>query len=495
MATERHDDIISIAVLGDIGSGKSSLVGRIRQQQEQLPATSAIWTYSESPQLPSLNLTVDSWMYSYYSSKWNKTVTFIDTPGALSYIRNTSMAVSMADAVVLMVRAGETHLSKQLDPQRGMLCFHAVMALTANIRKFVIVVTHLDTQENPSQAFQTASDDVRSVLKRLGLADISIIGAVPYTPFDSTNLQDPWKVFPWWQGQQTLLDMLESLRVDRVSNQPLLASVYRPHHRNRDHVVVIGRVTQGVMYVGQELLFGSSETVVKVHSLQERGQPTDAVRPGHFFRVEVSLKCASRVCHGELISDLNRSPLNIVRKFTATVICVNPVNALRPGVGPIMFCGSQAIQVYMAEFSNLRVAKTGLAITDTQSLKRGYAAEVVMIPQRHMSVHPSCNFVLFDGLRIVAAGGVLTSLSLEHPQWAPVSGVHCLFTREFRNVVRTVLLCAQCKADGTPWHPQCLLATLPVEMVQHVIGIVAQAYRNRRTVRKLRFVLEPTHSS
>ena len=82
------------------------------------------------------------------------------------------------------------------------------------------------------------------------------------------------------------------------------------------------------------------------------------------------------------------------------------------------------------------------------------------------------SMIVWNNKTLCSASDDHTIILYTPPVWKP--STHCLFPHSAKQQVMTVLMIAAKKQDGTPFHPQSHLHTLPRDILFHVLSYAIQ---------------------
>lgn len=265
-------DLLRIVIVGHVDHGKSTLVGRLIYDTDSLPdgkketlALSAErrgmgfeWAFlmdaaqTERDQ----GVTIDT------AQIWLKTpqrdIVIIDAPGHEAFLKNMVTGAAQADAAVLVVDAGEG----VADQTRR----HAHLLSLLGLKRVVVAVNKMDRIDYDAARFAVVVDEVKALLTELKVEAAQII---PISARFGTNVagaEDAPKI-DWWQGDSLLEALQQFSPAAPLIHQPLRFLV-QDVYKFDDRRLIAGRVEQGTLGVGDEIVFVPSGERAKVASLE-----------------------------------------------------------------------------------------------------------------------------------------------------------------------------------------------------------------------------------
>ncbi|WP_127956516.1 sulfate adenylyltransferase subunit CysN [Serratia microhaemolytica] len=282
--------LLRFLTCGSVDDGKSTLIGRLLYDTEQIYQDHLLALHHDSKRLGSqgeqldLALLVDGLQaereqgitidvaYRYFSSSKRKFI-IADTPGHEQYTRNMATGASTCDLAILL-----------LDARKGVLAQtrrHSFIATLLGIRQLVVAVNKMDLVDYQQQVFEQCQRDYLSFSAQL--PDDLIIHFVPLSALEGDNVVKPSTVMPWYHGK-TLLQLLEQVEVvSERRQQPLRFPVQYVNRPNLDFRGYAGTLSSGILQVGQPvkvLPSGLLSTVTRIVTFdgdQPRAIPGQAI--------------------------------------------------------------------------------------------------------------------------------------------------------------------------------------------------------------------------
>ncbi len=325
-APQRTSELLRVATAGSVDDGKSTLIGRLLLETEQIleDQYEAVERASRERGDGYVNLalltdglraereqgiTIDV-AYRYFQTAQRKFV-LADTPGHEQYTRNMVTGASMADVALVLVdaRKGVIEQSRR----------HAHIASLLRIPHVVVCVNKMDLVDFDEAVFDAVA------------AQFPDAHAIPLSALNGDNVTERSENTPYYAGPP-LLDLLEELEPapDRAGG-PLrfpVQWVVRPmsdeHHDYRGYA---GQVAGGTVRPGDDVVVlpGGARTRVEAIDTLD-GQLDEASYP---LSVTLRLEGEHDVPRGALIAAAESAP-EPVRELDATV-CWMAESPLRPG--------------------------------------------------------------------------------------------------------------------------------------------------------------------
>jgi bifunctional enzyme CysN/CysC len=273
---------LAVCLAGHVDHGKSSLLGRLLHELDLLPvgkvarleAASASrgvpleWSFA----LDALQLerdqavTLDTTRVHVRAPR--RDLIIIDCPGHRELVRNLVTGAAGTTAALLVV---DGQLGAEAQTRA-----HAALLRLLGIRDFVVAVNKMDALDWSEARFAARRDEIAAAL---GLLGVAVHAIVPTSAQDGGNIVAA-PAASWWQGP-TLVEALETLPEEPAVNAdaPLrlpVQDVYRTGTRR----VVAGRIAQGTLKPGAELMMLPSGERVHVATLEGWPQAPQSAAAG-----------------------------------------------------------------------------------------------------------------------------------------------------------------------------------------------------------------------
>jgi bifunctional enzyme CysN/CysC len=273
---------LAVCLAGHVDHGKSSLLGRLLHELDQLPegkvarleAASASrgvpleWSFA----LDALQLerdqavTLDTTRVHVRAPR--RDLIIIDCPGHRELVRNLVTGAAGTTAALLVV---DGQLGAEAQTRA-----HAALLRLLGIRDFVVAVNKMDVLDWSEARFAARRDEIAAAL---GLLRVAVHAIVPTSAQDGGNIVAA-PAASWWHGP-TLVEALESLPEEPAANAdaPLRLPV-QDIYRTGTTRVVAGRIAQGTLKPGVELMVLPSGERVHVATLEGWPQAPQSAAAG-----------------------------------------------------------------------------------------------------------------------------------------------------------------------------------------------------------------------
>jgi sulfate adenylyltransferase subunit 1 len=307
LGVDTHE-LLRFATAGSVDDGKSTLVGRLLHDTKSVLADTlaAVERASRAKGLDAADLalltdglraereqgiTIDV-AYRYFQTA-HRSFVLADTPGHVEYTRNMVTGASTAELALVLVdaRHGVVEQTRR----------HAAAAALLGVRHLALAVNKMDLVDFDESVFDSISTEFFGVALALGVDDVV---AIPLSALTGDNVVDRSTRMPWYTGP-TLLEHLEAVPVgENPEHEPLrfpVQYVIRPRSdEHHDHRGYAGRVSHGVVRVGDEVVVQPSGRVTTIAAIDGLDGPLDVA----FAPQSVSLRLTDDVdvSRGDLIA-------------------------------------------------------------------------------------------------------------------------------------------------------------------------------------------------
>lgn len=356
----------SFVVIGHVDAGKSTLMGRIlfdygivdartvnrlvKEAENAGKGSFALaWIMDQTAEERSHGVTVDICATDFETPTTRFTA--IDAPGHKDFVPQMIGGVSQADLALLVVDSitGEFEAGFAMD---GQTKEHTILAKNLGIERICVAVNKLDKEDWNEERFELiktqlteylTSDEVQFAEEQIDFVPISGLSGNNVVKRDTSIA-----AFNWYKGP-TLGHYLENVKlsstVDTDSISKLLSEDFfvsvHDSHKDKGEYKISGKISSGVIQVGETVIAAPSEEVFKVHSLRVAKKKVDFAIRGEL--VEMSFK-ASQVSNesadifriGDLVSKVG-SPAKTVKKFTVSLHLFNMDKPLLVGMPFVLF--------------------------------------------------------------------------------------------------------------------------------------------------------------
>ncbi|HVB14594.1 MAG TPA: GTP-binding protein [Candidatus Dormibacteraeota bacterium] len=314
--------LLRLAAVGAVDDGKSTLIGRLLHDADQLTddQLAALESASRARGQSSLNLsyatdglkaereqgiTIDV-AYRYAVTPRRKLV-IADCPGHLEYTRNMATGASTADLALVVV---DVTLGLREQTRR-----HTALALLFGVRYLLVAVNKMDLVGWDEPAYRAVTEQMQELAQLLGGAEVQ---AVPISALYGDNVVERSGNAPWYLGP-TVLEALEEVPTSTFAahgSKGARLPVQSVNSEADGRVRIAGMLTGAGLHTGDAVVVlpqGQLTTVASMETVSGAVQSAQAP-------LSISLTLADRcdVGRGDLIAAA-LDPPPVFRDQLATV--------------------------------------------------------------------------------------------------------------------------------------------------------------------------------
>lgn len=307
-------DLLRFATAGSVDDGKSTLIGRMlydsksifTDQLESIERTSrergdeytdlALLTDGLRAEREQ-GITIDV-AYRYFSTPKRKFI-IADTPGHIQYTRNMVTGASTADAAIVLIDARKGILEQSRR--------HAFLVSLLQVPHLILAINKMDLVDYSEEVYERIRAEFAEFAAKLEVSDLQVI---PVSALQGDNVVTRSERMPWYNGP-SLLHHLEMLHIasDRnlVDTRFPVQYVIRPHQSSHhDYRGYAGRVTGGILRVGDEVLVLPSGLPSKIAAIYDADGPVEAAFSP--MSVTVCLEDDLDISRGDMICRPHNQP-------------------------------------------------------------------------------------------------------------------------------------------------------------------------------------------
>lgn len=442
---QQHKSLLRFLTCGSVDDGKSTLIGRLLHDSQQIYEDQLKALESDSQKLGTtgekldLALLVDGLQaereqgitidvaYRYFSTAKRKFI-ISDTPGHEQYTRNMATGASTCDLAIILIDARKG----VLDQTRR----HSFIASLLGIKQFVVAVNKMDLVEFSQQVFERISAEYREFASKLSVDHIQI---VPVSALDGDNVVNPSDKLAWYQGE-TLLSLLENAEVEReLERHPMRLPVQYVSRPNLDFRGFAGTLAAGILRVGDRLAVlpsGKQSTVTRIVTFDG---DLDYALPGQ--AITVTFADEIDISRGDLLVDAARQP-QVTQNLLAHIVWMGE-ESLQPGrVYDVKLATKKSRGQVEAIRHRIEINKLGeLAASELKLNEIGLCELSLTDPvayDPYTDIRDTGSFILIDRLTnvTVGAGMIVEGLAAKVVTLAGRAGHYSEFEIELNALVR-----------------------------------------------------------
>jgi bifunctional enzyme CysN/CysC len=322
---QNAQDMLRFITCGSVDDGKSTLIGRLLWEAQQLfddqlaalkVDSKKFGTQGDEMDFALLvdglaaereqGITIDV-AYRFFATSRRKFIV-ADTPGHEQYTRNMVTGASTADVAVLLVDARQGVLTQTRR--------HAYLASLMGIAHVALAINKMDLASYDIGVFNRIRQDFETFAQTLGFESIT---AIPLSALKGDNITRRSANTPWYAGP-TLMGYLETVRVKPRAAETLIFPVQWVNRPNSSFRGFSGSIAEGSVGIGDEIRVTASGQMAKVSEIVTMDGELAEASAGQ--AVTLTLDREIDVSRGDVFS-LSRHPLEMTDQFEATLVWVN----------------------------------------------------------------------------------------------------------------------------------------------------------------------------
>lgn len=338
---------IHVALIGHVDHGKSTLAGRmlnelklvsdetITEYREQAillgkPTFEYAWVMDVVMQERQRGLTIEPSYRPLTIS--NKRIVLVDGPGHHLFAKNTILAISASDCVVLVV-AADDGIKAQTEE-------HVVISRAFGISEVVVVVNKMDKAYPPfsEERFQELTQDLQNLLARYGFDSRQPL-VVPAAAYFGENITKASSQMPWYDGPTVLQAMAQLELQESYIEAPFRMAVDRAFPVRGVGQVVTGRIGSGTIKKGESCIIVPGNSISRVRSIETFGSAVLSANAGDDVGLGLGGLKGDIVERGSLIGSVDHPPV-IAKTILARLAVVESGHGITVGRTPLLFAHS-----------------------------------------------------------------------------------------------------------------------------------------------------------
>ena len=323
LAQHEHKSLLRFITCGSVDDGKSTLIGRLLHDCQQLfdDQLAALerdsvkhGTQGDAIDFALLvdglsaereqGITIDV-AYRYFSTEQRKFIV-ADCPGHEQYTRNMATGASTADLAIVLIDARKGVLTQSRR--------HSYIIALLGVRQVILAVNKMDLVDYRQEIFDAIVTDYRQLAEHLGIAKVD---CVPMSALTGDQVTRATHTMPWYSGR-TLLQLLEQAEVTGSDAQAgfrlPVQWVNRPDSSFRGYA---GTIASGVVTPGMAIATlpsGQQSTVARIVSADG-----DLERAGPGQAITLTLAEEIDISRGDVIVEARR-PTEVSDQFAAHLL-------------------------------------------------------------------------------------------------------------------------------------------------------------------------------
>jgi len=437
---------LSIVICGHVDSGKSTTTGRLifelggipereleklKAEADALGKSSFAFAFYMDRQKEERErgVTISCTTKEFFTDTWHYTI--IDAPGHRDFIKNMISGAAQADVALLMIPADgnfTTAIQKgnhKAGEVQGQTRQHARLINLLGVKQLIVGVNKMDAAiggKYSEDRYKEIRDEMQNMLGRVGWKKDFVAKSVPVLPISGwmgDNLLSKSDNMPWWKGMDItcskgdlhidcLLDCVEKMasKPERNPSAPMRLPISGVYKIKGVGDVLTGRVEQGVVKPGEEVIFMPTHTAGtpctgKVFTVEMHHKRVEEANPGDNVGMNIKgLDKGNMPRVGDVMVYKKDDTLKHIKDFAAQIQTLDVPGELKVGYSPIGFvrCGRSACKMTAIDW---KVGKEtgGKKLESPHALKSNEVAQCVFEPQHPLVVD---SFKNCEGLSRIA---------------------------------------------------------------------------------------------
>lgn len=319
---QQDQDLLRFITCGSVDDGKSTLIGRLLWEAQQLFDDQLTALQSESKKYGTQGDDIDFALlldglaaereqgitidvaYRFFATSKRKFIV-ADTPGHEQYTRNMITGASTADVAILLV-----------DARIGLLTQtrrHVFLASLMGIRHIALAINKMDLVGFNPEAYHQIKKAFEAFASSLGFNSIT---AIPISALKGDNITQHSTNTPWYHGP-TLMDYLETIEVQKCSSDRMVFPLQWVNRPNSNFRGFSGTMVEGKVRVGDEICVTASGQKAIVSDIVTMDGSLQVANAGD--AITLCLDREIDASRGDVMS-LVQSPLEMTDQFEAIIV-------------------------------------------------------------------------------------------------------------------------------------------------------------------------------
>ncbi|MGA0735834.1 MAG: sulfate adenylyltransferase subunit CysN, partial [Steroidobacteraceae bacterium] len=322
MATPNDIDLLRFITCGSVDDGKSTLIGRLLFESQQIPEDQIVALKRDSRRFGTQGDSIDFALlvdglsaereqgitidvaYRYFSSA-RRSFIVADTPGHEQYTRNMATGASTADLAVLLVDA-RTGLTVQTRR-------HAYLVSLMGLKHVVLAINKMDLLSYDEQRYRAIERDFARYASTLGFETLV---AIPMSALRGDNVTTRSSAMPWYDGP-SLIEHLDTIDIRRPLQAGSVFPVQWVSRPNADFRGYAGTLAAGELKLGDTLRVAQSGQIAKISRIVTGDGDRAMVTAGD--AITLCLDREIDISRGDVLSRAD-SPIETSDQFEATLV-------------------------------------------------------------------------------------------------------------------------------------------------------------------------------
>ncbi len=319
---QQGQDLLRFITCGSVDDGKSTLIGRLLWEAQQLFDDQLAALQADSKKYGTQGENIDFALlvdglaaereqgitidvaYRFFATSKRKFIV-ADTPGHEQYTRNMVTGASTADVAILLVdaRAGLLTQTRR----------HAFLTSLMGIKHVALAINKMDLVDYSQQTFEQVKEAFEAFAKTLGFESIT---AIPISALKGDNMTERSTKTSWYQGP-ALMGYLDTVEVDTIEHAKVVFPVQWVNRPDSNFRGFSGTLAQGHINKGDEIRVTASGQTAIVSDIVTMDGSLNSAHAGD--AITLCLDREIDASRGDVLS-LAQAPLEMTDQFEATIV-------------------------------------------------------------------------------------------------------------------------------------------------------------------------------
>jgi bifunctional enzyme CysN/CysC len=420
MERETNREKMSVAIVGHVDHGKSTIIGRLLAETGSLPLgkLDRVKAYCERNSKPfeyaflvdalkdeqAQGITIDS--ARVFLKNRRRDYILHDAPGHVEFLKNMVTGASRAEGALLVIDA--------LEGTRENSRRHGYILSMLGIRQVAVLVNKMDLVGYRQEVFENIVKDFSQFLSNIS---VSTLAYIPVSGLAGDNIATESKHMEWYRGD-TVLEILETFSPERLSvDQPFrmpVQDVYRFTELGDSRRIIAGTIKTGSIRVGEEVIFypsGKKSRIKSIEGFQEPAKEEVAAPSATGF----SLTEQIYVVRGEIVAKANETKPRVTTRLRVSLFWLGK-EPMTTEKDYLLKIGTDKVPVRIEEIERVIDSSTLNPIEERERIGRYEIGECILKLKRAVSfdlaneIASMGRFVVVDEYDIRGGGIILEDL-------------------------------------------------------------------------------------
>ena len=350
--SQENLSLLRFITCGSVDDGKSTLIGRILFESQTLFDNQIKELKNDSKKHGTQGADIDYALlvdglsaereqgitidvaYRFFSTNKRKFIV-ADTPGHEQYTRNMVTGASTADVAVILIdaRKGVLEQTKR----------HSFLTSLVGIKKVVIAVNKMDLINYNQDKYEAIINNYKDFAQKLNFDSIYDI---PVSALNGDNVLNSTSNLSWFRGP-SLMSLLETINVENLNNNFVMPvqNVIRP---NLDYRAFCGRVSSGIIEIGEKIRSLPSGKVAKIKSINIGSKSLDKALINQ--SISITLDSEIDISRGDVLCK-DDAPIEVSNIFDVNLAWLSE-NEAHKGRSYIAKIGTQKTSCQIADIKH-----------------------------------------------------------------------------------------------------------------------------------------------